>query len=120
MILLLLLLFLIIMLIFAMRARGDPQSAFAILHRGILTAEVDALALFAVAAGAALGEVAGAGGELGFDGGVGGDPVGEGVFAVLDDAVEISYILDSIVFGGGRSKSLGGRRNVGTYALLAS
>lgn len=66
----------------------DPRVAIA-LHGLVLVGEVDALAL-AVLGGvglAALGEGAGAGGELGGDGRVGGDPVGERVFAVLDDAV---------------------------------
>lgn len=43
--------------------------------------------------GATLREIASASGELGLDGGVGGDPVCEGVFAVLDDA--INYGLDA-------------------------
>lgn len=45
---------------------------------------------------AALAEVAGAGGEGGFDGGVGGDPVCEGVFAVLDDAVGRVMLVDAL------------------------
>lgn len=67
-----------------MRARGYPEAALAVLHRAVLAGEVDALALFAVTL-TALREVTGAGGEFGFDGCVGGNPVGESVFAVLDD-----------------------------------
>lgn len=38
-----------------------------------------------------LGKVASASAERWFDGSVGGDPVGKGVFAVLDDAVFTSW-----------------------------
>ncbi len=82
-----LLFLLIVVLEFSMRVGRHPQSALAILHAGILAAQIDALALVAVFLVAALGEGAGAGGELGGDGGVGGDPVCEGVFAFLNDAV---------------------------------
>lgn len=46
-----------------------------------------ALAASADVVSATLGESARAGGKLGRDGGVGGDPVGEGVLAVLDDGL---------------------------------
>ena len=57
----------------------------------------------------ALGEVARAGAEGWLDGCVGSHPVGEGVFAVLDDTIVIN--LEAITFRGGCGV---------TYALLAS
>lgn len=73
-----------------MRSSGDPKPALTVLHAAVLAAEVDALALLAVLV-AALGEVAGAGGELRLDGRVGGDPVCEGIFAVLNDSAGVYY-----------------------------
>lgn len=64
---------------------------------------------------AALREVAGAGGERRLDGGVGGDPVCEGVFTVLDDAVEGCDVSGCF----GREGSNEADNEV-TYALLAS
>ena len=58
---------------------------------------------------AALGQVAGAGAEGGFDGCVGSYPVGEGIFAVLDDAVVIESMAVKLMGGWGAA-----------YALLAS
>ena len=46
---------------------------------------------------AALGEVAGAGAEGGFDGCVGSHPVGEGIFAVLDDAGVIESMAVKLI-----------------------
>lgn len=72
-------------LILSVRTGGDPEATLTVvLHAAVLAAEIDTLALVAVLV-AALGKVAGARGKLGLDGCVGGDPVGEGVFAVLDD-----------------------------------
>lgn len=82
-------LFLLIVLVLALLVLGrwDPETRLAVLtQRLVLTAEVNGLALVAVLA--ALGKVAGAGGELGADGSVLLDPVGECVFAVLDDATD--------------------------------
>ena len=66
-------------------AGGDPEAGLAVLERLVLAGEVVALA--GVAGSAALGEGARAGGELGADGGVLLDPVGQGVLAVLDDGL---------------------------------
>lgn len=96
----LLILLLLLILILAMRARRHPQSALAVLHRAVLTRQINALALFAVAV-AALREVAGAGAEFGLHGRVGRDPVGEGVFAVLDDAKVMVLVCVRVWFEGG-------------------
>lgn len=69
----------------AVLGRGDPQAGLAALERLVLARQVDGLALVLAAVAAALGEGARAGGQLGGDGGVLLDPVGERVFAVLDD-----------------------------------
>ena len=69
-----------------MRVRRHPKPAPAIFQWFVLASEVDAFALIALSAVlAALGEIAGMDTELGCHGCVGGDPIGEGVFAVLDD-----------------------------------
>lgn len=92
--LLFLLLVILVVLVLAVGAGGDPQStAVAVLHATVLAAEVNTLALLAALV-AALGKVTGAGGELRLDGGVGRDPVGEGVFAVLDDAEKEKRVSD--------------------------
>ena len=70
----------------------DPAVAVA-LERLVLTSQIDALVLGA----AALGKGAGAGAEFGGDGGVLCDPVGEGVFAVLDDAKGKKCVRDLVV-----------------------
>ena len=108
---LLLLFFLLVLIsILLVLTGGDPNTGFTVaLKASILAREIDALARGTVLA--ALGEVAGAGGELGGDGGVGGDPVCEGVFAVLDDTVHTS----SQYSGFGKAQD-----NGYTYALLAS
>jgi hypothetical protein len=64
---------------------GDPETGLPVIHGLVLAREVNSLALVTVAA--ALGESAGALGELRGDGGVLGDPVGESILAVLDDTV---------------------------------
>ena len=46
---------------------------------------------------AALGEVAGTGAEGGFNGCVGGYPIGEGVFTVLDDTVGIESMAVNLM-----------------------
>jgi hypothetical protein len=66
-------------------AGGDPETGLAVLERLVLAGEV--VALTGVAGCATLGESARAGGELGADGGVLLDPVGEGILAVLDDGL---------------------------------
>ena len=68
-----------------MRIRWHPQPTLAVLHARVLAAQIDALARVAGFLVTALREGAGAGGELGGDGGVGRDPVCEGVFTFLDD-----------------------------------
>jgi hypothetical protein len=67
----------------------NPQAGLATVEGLVLTGQVDSLTSVLTVA-AALGESAGAGGQLGGNGGVLLDPVGERVFAVLDDAVELS------------------------------
>ena len=47
---------------------------------------------------ATLREVASAGGKLGLHGGIGGDPIGKGIFAVLDDTVAL--LVESRVLSG--------------------
>ena len=69
-----------------MRTGGDPQSALTILHAAVLTREVVADAFTHVIL-ATLRKVASASAERWFDGSVSGDPVGKGVFAVLDDTI---------------------------------
>jgi hypothetical protein len=66
-------------------AGGDPETGLAVLERLVLAGEV--VALTGVAGSAALGKSARAGGELGADGGVLLDPVGEGILTVLDDGL---------------------------------
>lgn len=63
---------------------GDPEAGLTVtLHALVLAGEIHTLGFV----GAALGKGAGTGGELGRDGSAGFDPVGEGVLAVLDDAI---------------------------------
>ena len=66
-------------------AGGDPEAGLAVLKRLVLAGEVVALLVLTVVA--ALGESASASRELGRDGGVLLDPVGERVLAVLDDGL---------------------------------
>lgn len=77
---LLLLLFVVVLAL--VLAGRDPETALAVLHGCVLAGEVDGLALVA-----ALRESAGTDGELGGDGGVLLDPVGESVLTVLDDSL---------------------------------
>jgi hypothetical protein len=83
-----LLLFLVVVVLVRARvvvlASRNPETALAVLHGSILTGKVDGLTLVAVAT--ALRQIAGAGRELRRDGSVLLDPVGQRVFAVLDDA----------------------------------
>lgn len=58
-----------------------------IVEGSVLLGEVMALTAVADVVAAALGQAAGAGGELGRDGGVGADPAGESILAVLDDGL---------------------------------
>lgn len=73
-----------------MSASWDPEAALTVLHGLVLVRKVDTLTLGTGTAVllATLAEVAGTGAEFGGDGRVGGDPVGEGIFAVLNDAVK--------------------------------
>lgn len=63
----------------------DPQARFPV-EGLVLSREVNALAVAAALVATALGKGAGSLGELGGNGSVLRDPVGKGVFAVLDDA----------------------------------
>ena len=72
-----------------MSASWDPKAALAILHGLVLARKIDTLARGTGAAVllATLAKVAGTGAEFGGDGRVGSNPIREGVFAILDDAV---------------------------------
>ena len=63
----------------------NPETGLPVVHGLVLAREVNSLTLVTVAA--ALGESAGALGELRGDGGVLGNPVGKSILAVLDDTV---------------------------------
>jgi hypothetical protein len=77
---------LMIILVLSVGIGGDPEAALTVLHRLVLASEVDASALHALLA--ALRKVAGTRAELGRYGSVLLDPVGKGVFAILDDPIE--------------------------------
>lgn len=80
-----------------MLGSGDPKSGLPVVEGLILAREVMTLALTLTGGvAAALGEGAGALGQLGGDGRVLGDPVGQGVFAVLNDAMLCQYRLGYI------------------------
>lgn len=66
----------------------DPQARLAAVQGLVLARQVNRLASVLATVAAALREGAGSRGELGRNGSVLLDPVGEGVFAVLDDAKE--------------------------------
>lgn len=111
-------LFLIVIVIgiLTMCARWYPEAAFTIFQALILTGEIDALGIALATAGlAALGEVVRAGAQLGLHGCVGGDPVCECVFAVLDNPdnkiSSVCSFRDSLAVG---------EVLYSTYALLAS
>lgn len=76
--------------VLSVRAGWHPQAGRAVLHRLVLRRKVDAFAGLTVHAVLvpALGKVARTGRELGLDGCVGGHPVGEGIFTVLDDTAQ--------------------------------
>ena len=82
-------LFLILLIIFIVatlvRAGWDPETALTVLHSLVLTGKVNGLTLVTVLA--ALGQSAGASGELGANSSVLLDPVGKSIFAILDDAI---------------------------------
>lgn len=88
--------------------RRDPQPRLAAFERAVLVGKVDAFAVLATLM-TALRKRARAGGEVGLDRGVLLDPIGQRIFAVLDDTI---------------SSSLANRKGpinlIGTYALLAS
>lgn len=71
-----------------MRIGGNPA---VVLHAAVLAREVVADA-FAHVVLATLRKVASASAKRWLDGSVGGNPVGEGVFAVLDDAVFTAWL----------------------------
>lgn len=72
-----------------MRACWDPKGALTVLHAAVLAREV-VTDTFTHIVLTTLGKVASTSAEGWLDRGVGGDPVGKGVFAVLDDAVFVS------------------------------
>ena len=64
---------------------ADPRAS--IVERSILAGEVVTISAGSNVGAAALGQSAGAGRELGRDGGLGSHPVGESLFAILDDGL---------------------------------
>ena len=72
-------------LVFPVCASGDPESTLAILQRLVLTGQVNTLTLVALTICPALGQIAGTSTELGGNGGILGDPVGESILAVLNN-----------------------------------
>lgn len=70
-----------------MSASGYPDARFAVVERSILVGKIDTLGIALDIGAAALRERAGAGRELGRDGSIGGDPVGESILAVLNDGL---------------------------------
>lgn len=84
---------LVIVAVTSVLRRRDPQAGLAAIKGLVLARQVDRLASVLAAVAAALGQSAGAGGELGGDGGVLLNPVGERVFAVLDDATQRSVCV---------------------------
>lgn len=80
-------------------AGGNPETRLPVVKGLVLAGEVDTLTT-ASGVAATLGQGAGALGQLGRDGGILGDPVGEGILAVLDDAVECQrrlFCLERII-----------------------
>ena len=75
----------IIVLVSLVLAGGDPETGLAVTEGLVLAGEV--VALTGVAGCATLGKSARASGELGADGSVLLDPVGESILAVLDDGL---------------------------------
>lgn len=76
---------LLLLLALDVGAAGDPGAA--VVDGCVLGRQVVTLVAGDNVGATALGQVPGAGGELGGDGGVSSDPVGEGVLAVLDDGL---------------------------------
>lgn len=109
-------LFVIVIGIFTMCARWYPETALTVFQALILTGEVDTLGIALAAAGlAALREVLRAGAQLGLHGCVGGDPVCECIFTVLDDPEITITLICSF-----RDSLAVGEVLYLTYALLAS
>jgi hypothetical protein len=79
------LIILIVVVVSLVLAGRDPKAGLAVLERLVLAGEV--VALTSVAGSATLGKSARASGELGADGGVLLDPVGESILAVLNDGL---------------------------------
>ncbi len=79
-----LLFFFLVAWVLAVSASWNPEPALTVFHARVLAGEVNALAQLLVAT---LREVAGACAEGRLDGGISGDPVCEGIFTVLNDAV---------------------------------
>jgi hypothetical protein len=80
---------LVVVAVTSVLGRRDPQAGLAAVERLVLARQVNGLTSVLTVA-AALGEGARASGKLGRDGGVLLDPVGEGIFAVLDDTIWLS------------------------------
>lgn len=78
----------LILIVLALVSAGwDPETGFAVVEGSILAGKIDTLGVALDVVTAALRECAGTGRELGIDGSVGGNPVGESVLAVLDDGL---------------------------------
>ena len=69
-----------------MRASWDPEAGVTV-KRSVLACEIVALSVALNIVAAALRQSARACRELGRDGGIGSDPVGEGILAVLNDGL---------------------------------
>ena len=68
-----------------MSAGWDPEAGFAVVERSILAGKIDALSVALDVVAATLRQSASTSRELGGNGGVGGNPVGESILAVLND-----------------------------------
>ena len=88
----LLFLFFFLILISAVIARRDPKATLTVLHAAVLAGKIDPLALGAALA--ALGKVAGASRKLGAYGGILCHPVGEGIFAILNDTAGLLALVN--------------------------
>jgi hypothetical protein len=80
-------LFLIFVVLALVSAGWDPEAGLTVVERSILAGKVDALSVALDIVAAALRKSASTSGEFGGDSSVGGDPVSESIFAVLDDGL---------------------------------
>jgi hypothetical protein len=93
----------LILVLFSFVSAGwDPEAGFAVVERSILAGKIDTLTVALDVVAAALRECASTGGELGRDGGIGSNPIGESVLAILDDGLGclVSIICSAGLAGG--------------------